>query len=195
MKRWEEKVQRGDIIAIHDNGTNPITIQCKEYVSILLYKPKWYVCSDIDEWWHKSYNTLLRDCPYWKTLHVAWRLDQDTTWLVLCTSDGDLNHRVISPKHKLIKTYIVRCDLEITEDMIEKLEHGVKLDDWYVTLPAQVNRANNSDREILLKIVEGKYHQVKRMLEAVWNKVTALHRSAIGDWDLFGLKEWEWRYL
>jgi 16S rRNA pseudouridine516 synthase len=62
-------------------------------------------------------------------------------------------------------------------------------------LPAELIRIEGNDREIILRIVEWKYHQVKRMLEAVWNKVIKLHRSAIGDRNLEGLKEWEWRYL
>lgn len=189
-------MKRGDIIHIdHWGGIIPLAIECKEFVTILLHKPKWYVCSDIDEWWHKSYNKLLMQCPYWKTLHVAGRLDQDTTWLVVCTNNGDLNHRIISPKHKLIKTYIVHCEWVITEVMIDKLRQGVKLDDGYITLPAELVRVETNDREIILRIVEGKYHQVKRMLEAVWNKVVNLHRSEIGDRNLHGLKEWEWRYL
>lgn len=196
IKRWDEKVNRGDLMQIDRwDGISPLIIECKEFVTILLYKPKWYVCSDIDEWWHKSYNTLLTQCPYWKTLHVAGRLDQDTTWLVVCTNNGDLNHRIISPKHKLIKTYIVQCETVITDYMIDMLKQGVKLDDGYITLPADLVKTEGDDREIILRIVEWKYHQVKRMLEAVWNKVIKLHRSAIGDRNLQDLKEWEWRYL
>jgi len=84
---------------------------------------------------------------------VAGRLDQDTTGLVICTSDGDLNHRIISPKHKLIKTYIVTCEQEVNNDMIALLEGGVELDDGYKTLPAQVEKTQN------LNIIQLRIHE------------------------------------
>lgn len=97
-------------------------VEAKEFVSIMLYKPKGYVCSDVEDGGHPSYNELLQDCPYWLTLHVAGRLDFDTTGMVIATNDGDFNHRIISPKHKLVKSYLVSCEKEVTADMIAQLE-------------------------------------------------------------------------
>lgn len=182
-------------------------VEAKEFVSVLLFKPKGYVCSDVEEGGHPSYNELLQDCPYWLTLHVAGRLDQDTTGLVIATNDGDFNHRIISPKHKLVKSYLVSCEKEVTPEMITQLEKGVTLDDGYKTLPAvvkipQFGRDGKTDIQkkniknfIELQITEGKYHQVKRMLEAVENRVTHLHRQRIGERTLEGLSEGEWKYI
>lgn len=203
-KKADQKVNYGSFFKVWDNKKLTCTeIECREFVTLILYKPKNFVCSDIDEGGHKSYSNLLKNCPYWKTLHVAGRLDQDTTWLVICTNDGDFNHRIISPKHKLIKTYKVVCESDISEDMIIRLEQWVELDDGYKTLPAKVKRIDLASaaskwislRHIELQIIEGKYHQVKRMMESVDNKVVELHRSNIGERNLDGLKEWEWTYI
>lgn len=136
------------------------------------------MCSDIPEGRHKSYRDLLDDCVYKETLHVAGRLDADTTGLVLITNDGDLNHQIISPKKKMTKIYEVDAEKPLSATNLNQLKNGVTLEDGYRTLPAQVQKI--SDKKILLSLHEGKYHQVKRMLEAVDNKVTKLHRTQIG---------------
>lgn len=182
----------GDIISYGD-----IAIPYKPIVVILLHKPIGYVCSDVAEGKYKSYRTLLDDCIYKETLHVAGRLDADTTGLVLITNDGDLNHRIISPKKKMVKTYEVHLEKSISDDAIKNLVAGVTLEDGYQTLPAQVIK--KSDKKIILMIHEWKYHQVKRMLEAVDNKVVKLHRTQIGNcilWDIpegkrKEIEEWE----
>ncbi len=145
---------------------------------ILLHKPAGYVCSDIPEGRHKSYRDLLDDCIYKETLHVAGRLDADTTGLVLVTNDGTLNHQIISPKKKMTKIYEVTSEKPLTDTDCRQLQNGVMLDDGYTTLPAQLQKI--SDTNIRLSLHEGKYHQVKRMREAVNNKVTKLHRTQIG---------------
>ena len=122
---------------------------------------------------------MLDDCIYQETLHVAGRLDADTTGLVLITNDGDLNHHIISPKKKMVKTYEVDLEKPIDDKAIKQLTEGVILEDDYHTLPAQVIKT--TEKKIVLMIHEGKYHQVKRMLEAVENKVTKLHRTQIGN--------------
>lgn len=171
-----------DIIAFGDE-----TIVYKAIVVILLHKPAGYVCSDIPEGKHKSYRDLLDDCIYKETLHVAWRLDADTTGLVIITNDGDLNHQIISPKKKMTKIYEVVSEKNISDMDCKQLENGVTLDDGYMTLPAHVEKI--SDKKIRLSIHEGKYHQVKRMLEAVDNKVIKLHRIQIGRCVLWNLPE------
>ena len=145
---------------------------------IILHKPIGYVCSDVAEGKYKSYRDLLDDCVYKETLHVAGRLDADTTGLVLITNDGDLNHRIISPKKKMVKIYEVELEKSLQDADGKDLEAGVVLEDGYQTLPAQVSKV--SDKKIILSIYEGKYHQVKRMMEAVGNRVIKLHRTQIG---------------
>lgn len=173
-------LHKGDII--HVDG---MSIVYKPIVIILLHKPIGYVCSDVDEWKHKSYRALLDDCIYKETLHVAGRLDVDTTWLIILTNDGVLNHQIISPKKKMVKTYEVALEKPIDDKAIKRLTSGVTLEDGYKTLPAQIIK--KTEKNIVLMIHEGKYHQVKRMLEAVDNKVTKLHRTQIGNcvlWDI-----------
>lgn len=168
-------------------------IEVKEFVYVLLHKPAWFVCSDIDEWWHASYKMLLQDCPYQAMFHVAGRLDFDTEWLVLCSNDGQFTHDIISPKKHLEKEYYVVTRDALTDTDMAKLEKGVQLDDGYVTLPAKAVKVD--DTSLRLTIVEGKFHQVKRMLEAIWNEVTYLRRDRIGNWTIEWLEKGKWKYI
>ncbi|KAA1176392.1 16S rRNA pseudouridine(516) synthase RsuA [Marinobacter salinexigens] len=114
-----------------------------------------------------------------KDLHIAGRLDADTTGLVLLTSDGQWSHRVTSPRRHCEKTYRVTLADTLSAEAIQMLEQGVELrNDPQPTKPAQVRVL--SERVIELAITEGRYHQVKRMLAAVGNHVEGLHRESIG---------------
>lgn len=114
-----------------------------------------------------------------RNLHIAGRLDADTTGLMLLTTDGQWSHRVTSPKLELLKTYRVSLSTPITDAAIEVLETGVMLhNDPKPTKPAHVKVLEQ--QLIELRISEGRYHQVKRMLAAVGNHVEALHRQSIG---------------
>ena len=161
----------------------------KQSVTVLLNKPSGYVCSEIDEWWHKSYKNLLENCIYAPMLKIAGRLDQDTTGLVLATSDGDLNHRLTSPKSAKEKEYIVTCAKEISEMDLIQIEQGVMLDGDYQTLPAKTVRIDKFSFHLI--ITEWKYHQVKRMCEAINNECIALKRIRIANWIIGDLDEWE----
>lgn len=173
-----------DIIGYGDEN-----IVFKSVVVLVLNKPAGYVCSDVPEGKYESYRDLLDDCVYKETLHVAGRLDADTTGLVLLTNDGVLNHQIISPKKKMTKIYEVESEKPLSDIDCKQLENGVMLEDGYTTLPAHVEKI--SDKKIRLSLHEGKYHQVKRMLEAVHNKVTKLHRIQIGKCVLGDLPEWK----
>lgn len=175
----------GDVIMIDDD----LEFEVKQSVTILLNKPAWYVCSEIDEWWHKSYKYLLEDCIYAPMLKVAGRLDQDTTGLVLATSDGDLNHRLTSPKSAKEKEYIVTCEKEVSDTDLSELEQWVTLDGGYQTLPAKTVRIDAFSFRLI--ITEWKYHQVKRMCEAIDNKCIVLQRTRISDWTIEDLEEWK----
>ena len=100
----------GDTIRVDEQE-----IEVCEQVTLLLYKPMGYVCSDRDEGGHLSYKNLLDDCIYSSLLHVAGRLDQDTTGLVVCTSDGELMHRIISPKTHHAKIYQVITEKPLSD--------------------------------------------------------------------------------
>lgn len=186
--RADLKISEWDVISVYGQE-----IEVKTTVYVILHKPQGYVCSDEDEYWYPSYRSLLQDCPYVNLLHVAGRLDQDTEGLVLVSSDGQFIHDIISPRKKREKEYFVVAEKVLSDEDMQKLEGWVKLDDGYVTQPAKCQRV--SEKEMILIITEGKYHQVKRMLESVDNKVVFLKRTRIGDWTLDGIEMGKWRYL
>ncbi|MEI6426023.1 MAG: pseudouridine synthase [Candidatus Absconditabacteria bacterium] len=188
IKKSDFKLAWGDIITYEGK-----TIEVCEYIYVLLYKSAGYLSSDEDEDGYLSYRHQMIDCPYVHLLHVAGRLDQDTEGLLLLSNDGQFIHKVISPKWEKEKEYEVHLESAISGDDCQKLEMGVTLDDGYFTLPAKVVKLD--DKKILLTITEGKFHQVKRMLESVGNKVVYLKRIRIGDWTLDGLEKGEWKMI
>ena len=112
-------------------------------------------------------------------VHIAGRLDKDTTGLLLLTSDGQWSHLVTSPKRDCPKTYRVQLAEPLAPEACDRLEQGVVLKDASKpTRPAKVTM--RSLKEIDLTVSEGRYHQVKRMLAAVGNHVEGLHRLQIG---------------
>lgn len=127
-----------------------------------------------------SYQQLLGDYPYRKLVSCAGRLDANSRGLVLCTSDGNLIHRLTHPKSKLPKTYLVQTKFPLSDGDLSMLAQGIVLDDGYQTLPCHVSRESFSGYDrVSLTIVEGKFHQIKRMMIAVHNQVVDLHRIAI----------------
>lgn len=144
----------------------------------MLNKPSGYVCANSDEL-HSTVFDLLHETNL-KDFHVAGRLDIDTTGLVLITNDGDWSHRITSPKKQKYKTYLVETLDIITPEAVQQLREGVQLhNEKQLTAPALVERL--ASYSLRLSICEGKYHQVKRMLAAVGNKVVELHRESIAD--------------
>lgn len=151
------------------------------------------LCSTIDE----EYPSVLSymDLPNTKGLHIAGRLDVDTTGLVLITDDGQWSHQITSPKKARMKRYRAWLAEPLVANAEKQFAEGVQLhNELELTKPAILERI--SDTEVLLSISEGKYHQVKRMFAAVDNKVMQLHREQIGDIELDSdLEEGEWREL
>ncbi|MCY9862429.1 16S rRNA pseudouridine(516) synthase RsuA [Vibrio coralliirubri] len=160
---------------------------------IMLYKPEGFVCSHEDGANRIAFELL--DEIKMDKLHFAGRLDIDTTGLVLITDDGKWSHRITSPKHKCEKTYRVWLVEPVEDDYVEKFKEGIQLkSEDGLTLPAHLEV--RAEREVLLTIHEGKYHQVKRMFAALGNKVEALHRERIGEIEMDeSLELGEYRYL
>lgn len=168
-------------------------VQFLEKVYAVLYKSAGYISSDEDEFGYPSYKKQMLDCPYVELLHVAGRLDVDTEGLLLLSNDGQFIHQVISPKWEKEKEYEVWLKLPISLEDCDRLRNGVHLDDGYFTRPAKVQKIEET--KILLTITEGKFHQVKRMLEAVGNKVIYLKRLRIGERNLEGLEKGQWKLI
>jgi 16S rRNA pseudouridine516 synthase len=144
---------------------------------LMLNKPAGYVCATRDA----SLPTVLAliEIPRKGDLHIAGRLDLDATGLVLVTDDGDWSHRVTAPRHEFPKTYLVSLAEPLSEAGAAQLERGVILqNEKRRCRPAQTERI--SETVIRITVTEGRYHQVKRMLAAVGNRVVALHRERIG---------------
>lgn len=128
-----------------------------------------------------------------KNLSPVGRLDKDTEGLLLLTDDGALLHDLISPSKHVEKEYLVQTEKPVSEADIKKLEEGVDIGDDSPTLPA---RAYEAEDGLHLIITEGRFHQVKRMLEAVDNRVIFLKRLRMGGLCLDGsLKPGEYRRL
>jgi 16S rRNA pseudouridine516 synthase len=122
------------------------------------------------------------------------RLDIDTEGLLLITNDGDLSHRLLSPKRKVDKVYYVECRDDVDAQTVETQRNGVDIDDETLTLPALVEMI--SEKSMILTIKEGRYHQVKRMLVACGNQVTYLKRVQMGPLMLDDdLDLGSWRFL
>lgn len=113
-----------------------------------------------------------------KDIFPVGRLDKDSVGLLLLTNDGELSHRLLSPRKHVPKTYLVRTNLSVSDEMIRLLETGVSIGEDEKTLPAVLEQ--RGDREYLITITEGKYHQVKRMFQAVGVTVIYLKRLSMG---------------
>lgn len=158
----------------------------------VLNKPAGYVSSHRNDG-HPSLFHLLKE-PRKDELIIAGRLDADTTGLVLITDDGKWSHRVTHPNSQIEKKYRVELAESINQEAIALLEKGVKLrGDVLPTLPAKVKKLGETTIELM--ILEGRYHQVKRMCAAVGNRVTLLHRERVGCVDLTDLGEGQYRPL
>ena len=164
----------------------------KRYTYIMLNKPDGYVSATDDEK-EKTVLDLLDPEDRRRGLFPCGRLDKNTLGLVILTNDGDGAHRVLSPKHHVEKIYKFISRDPVSENDIKSLEAGVDIG-GYLTKPCRVKMISECEGEITL--IEGKYHQIKRMLEAVNNKIVYLERITFGNIQLDpSLGRGEWRYL
>lgn len=160
---------------------------------VMLHKPANVECSAKPRH-HPGVLTLLPAPLRERGVQPVGRLDADTTGLLLLTDDGTLIHRLTSPKHHVQKVYEVVCKHPLASDSVDRLLSGVVLDDDPAPVRALACLATG-ERQLQLTLTEGRYHQVKRMLAAVGNRVEALHRSAFGDWRLpDDLRPGAWRW-
>ena len=128
-------------------------------------------------------------------VQAVGRLDQDTTGLLLLSDDGQFIHRMSSPKKHIAKVYEVTTKHPIDDKQVQKLLAGVVLDDDLKPVKAAA-AVKVTEHHLQLTLTEGKYHQVKRMLAAVGNRVEGLHRSKIGNFELpVDLLPGQWRWL
>jgi 16S rRNA pseudouridine516 synthase len=160
---------------------------------IMLNKPKGYVSATKDSG-HLTVLQLLEEDNV-EQLHIAGRLDMDTTGLLLISDDGQWSHRITSPNSGCKKTYLLEAADPIDDADVARMEQGMALQgELHPTLPAQVQRCD--EHTIRITISQGRYHQLKRMLGATGNRVDELHRERIGAIELDpGLALGEYRFL
>lgn len=179
-KSPEQKIE--ETTALVDCNGQKVVYEANTY--LMFYKPQGIVSATED----KKEETVLdflkkaweekEDIPFPKGLFPVGRLDKDTEGLLLVTSDGALSHELLSPKKHVVKTYEVTPEKPLLADEILTLECGVDIGDEKPTMPARVNVLQGG--KIHLAIMEGRYHQVKRMLAAVGNRVMHLKRLRMG---------------
>jgi len=150
----------------------------KKYIYIMMNKPQDVISATKD--YNKTVIDLLDEEYQNKDIFPAGRLDKDTEGLVLLTNDGKLAHNLLSPKRKVQKKYYAKVDAKLEASDIEKFKNGIFLEEeQYMTMPGKLEII--SDYECYVYIMEGKYHQVKRMLKDCGKEVVYLKRLSIGD--------------
>jgi len=185
------KVKKGDLIMV-DNKM----LEGENKVYYLFYKPKGCICSLSDEMGRKIVIDYFEDVK--ERIYPVGRLDYDTTGVLLMTNDGEFANLMMHPSSHLEKVYEVTISGLIDGDTLHRLETGIYLE-GVKTLPCKI-RVTGKDIEhqttmLMIKLVEGKNRQVKKMFETMGHKVKRLHRLQVGMVNLKGLKPGHYRLL
>lgn len=197
-----------DGVVVKDNGMaidpekavikiNGEEVFYRKYIYLMMNKPAGVISATHDNRDETVIDLLYVDHQVFEPFPVG-RLDKDTVGLLLLTNDGELNHRLISPKWHVDKVYYAKIDKKVDQKDVEDFKNGITLDDGYKCMEAKLEIISATDEgsEIRVTIQEGKYHQVKRMFEAVGKKVTYLKREEFGGLTLDSdLEEGEYRGL
>ena len=170
------------------------TVVYRKYSYIMLNKPDGVV-SATDDGRDMTVLDLLPSDVRNDRMFPCGRLDKNTLGLMLITDNGELAHRLLAPKSHVSKSYRFCSESPVSEADAKRFEGGLTLEDGYVTLPASIELDGDGMGGIIT-LTEGKYHQIKRMLSALDNKITYLERLTFGPLTLdSSLKRGEWRYL
>jgi 16S rRNA pseudouridine516 synthase len=156
-------------------------VEYKPFIYLMMNKPPGFISATEDRHDKTVVDILTPEHQHYKPFPVG-RLDKDTEGLLLLTNDGQLAHQLLSPKKDVEKTYYARISGIVTDKDVEAFAGGLTLDDGYETKPAKLRIISSGERsEIEVVITEGKFHQVKRMFEAVGKKVAYLKRLNMGE--------------
>ena len=171
---------------------NPLPRQ-REYVYLMLNKPRGYVTTLSDELGRKNAAQLVKDCG--SRVYPVGRLDMDSEGLLLFTNDGDFANRLMHPKHEVNKTYLVHVK-NFTESGLRRLSQPMELDGYKLRIPdVQLIRSTNDKAELEITIHEGRNRQVRRMCAIAGMPVVRLRRVAEGRLKLEDLPLGKWRNL
>lgn len=174
-----------DVVEVDGKRIN--VIQNKKY--IIMNKPTGYVTTAKEQFDRPCVTDLIKENI---RVYPVGRLDMDTSGLLILTNDGDLTNKITHPKNHIYKTYEVTTYKKIDNEDVIKLKNGVDIGE-YVTAPAIVKKISETKLEI--SIHEGKNRQIRKMIEAVNNKVKTLNRIKIGGLYLRKLKSGEYMYV
>ena len=166
--------ENSDVITFDGQQVNFVEM---EY--FMFHKPQGVITATED----KNEKTVMDfiESPIKKQLFPVGRLDKDTEGLLLITNDGDLAHRLLSPKKHVSKVYYAKIEGFVDKEDVKIFKEGVKIEEDFIALPAELTILKQGEiSEIQVKIYEGKFHQVKRMFEAVGKKVIYLKRLSMG---------------
>lgn len=171
-------------------------VNYQPYIYLMMNKPKDVICATDDEVHVTVIDLLDEKYQKYRPFPVG-RLDKDTTGLLLITNDGAFSHEMMSPKKEVPKTYIAQVQGKVTEEDVKKFQDGVTLDDGYMTKPAKLEILRSGAVSFVrVTLTEGKFHQVKRMFQAVGKRVLELKRIQIGGLCLDeNLREGEYKEL
>lgn len=159
---------------------NDEVIKYRKYIYLMMNKPAGYVSSTEDYANETVVDLLDAEYRVFEPFPIG-RLDKDTEGLLILSNDGQLAHRLLSPKKHVKKGYYAEVEGKVTEKDIEMFKSGIELEDGYVTMPARLTiLESNESSKVEVEIYEGKYHQVKRMFEALSKRVTYLKRIYMG---------------
>jgi 16S rRNA pseudouridine516 synthase len=179
----EQKVKDGkqhvdpdkDVVTIYGEE-----VVYREFIYLMMNKPPGVISATEDSQ-HETVLDILEPEDLVFSPFPVGRLDKDTEGLLLLTNDGQLSHRLLSPKKHVPKTYFAVINSEVTEEDVAAFKRGVILDDGYETKPGELKIIKSGlTSDIELTITEGKFHQVKRMFEAVGKRVIYLQRLSMG---------------
>ncbi|GAB4074942.1 pseudouridine synthase [Barrientosiimonas marina] len=155
-------------------------VHYQDYIYIMLNKPSGFISATADGQTMTVVDLLTADYQRFKPFPVG-RLDKDTQGLLLMTNDGELGHQLTSPKKAVEKVYYAQIDGHVTDDDVSQFRRGIELDDGYMTKPAVLEIIEAGDlSEVYITVTEGKFHQVKRMVEGLGKKVMFLERIRMG---------------
>ncbi len=175
-----------------------VPLNKEEKVYYLINKPRGCICAVSDDKNRPVVVDFLRKQGIKERVYPVGRLDYDTAGVLLLTNDGELTNLLTHPKSQIEKTYLVRCEGIVSNDDLRRLRTGVEID-GYVTQKAKVNLLSvdrkNKSSQVRITITEGKYHQVKKMFEAIGHPVKKLRRERFAFLDVEGLKPGEFRPL
>lgn len=176
IKSPEQKIdEQKDCIIFDGEQVNYVE---KEYW--MLHKPQGVITATEDNFQDTVMDLISSQIK--KQLFPVGRLDKDTEGLLLITNDGELAHELLSPKKHVKKEYYAKIEGCVTKEDVDIFQKGIEIEEGFVTMPAELMILTAGDvSEIKVSICEGKFHQVKRMFEAVGKKVIYLKRLSMGN--------------